>query len=235
MKKALVFIHGYLGDAMQFKAIENSLGECGADIIYHTVDGHGGSMDKFLKSNADTWSQGLSEHLEELRREYDEIFLVGHSMGGLLATLTAIDNPDNIFGITAIAYPIKIFVTRDWLSIYYRAAFPPKQGEDLRVTAARSMSGVKIRNPRELLRAVPKSRENAKLAKQARKRIGDLSVPLTVINFANDETVSKKAAQFVRDNLPSANVVVLEKSYHFLFDKNEVEKMAQYIREMISR
>ena len=94
------------------------------------------------------------------------------------------------------------------------------------------MCGVKITRPGDNVRVLPRSAQFFSVAGQGRKQLSKLSVPLTVINFKNDEIVSKRAKSFVEKSLPSAKTLLLQGSYHFLFTKDETSLMVNEIKEM---
>lgn len=232
-KKAILFIHGYMGSHNQFNGIKERLEGCGADFITHVLEGHGSTFDDFLHTDAETWQKGVDEHVGMLRQEYDEILLVGHSMGGLLATCTATRNHRKITGIVAIGYPISIRLSVDWFKNGYLASLPYHEGENPRVTAARDLAGVPVYGAVDTVRAYPKSAEFMKAMLKARKELPKLKVPLTIINFQRDEIVSSASIDFVRKNYPDAKYYLSKKSYHFWFDEKDADRMASIIRSAL--
>ena len=77
----LVFTHGIQGSPMQFNKIINSLkGEYSIENLL--LPGHGNSVKEFVNSSLDEWQKCLDNRIELLEKEYKNIILVGHSMGG---------------------------------------------------------------------------------------------------------------------------------------------------------
>lgn len=195
------------------------------------LKGHGGSLADFRASGCEQWQESAEEHLKALEKDYDRILLVGHSMGGLLAVRAAIARPEKVVGVVAIGFPIKISIGPRWIGMNMAAARPPAPDEDPRITSAREMSGVPIRNVKEYFSTLPQNRSFLKVTRLTRKEISRLNAPLTVVNFNKDEIVAPSVPAFVRKKLPGAQIHVLPGSYHFLFQPDELETMAQIIRE----
>ena len=206
----------------------------GADMFYHILPGHETSLADFRKTGARDWQASVYGRLAQLRRKYDRIVLVGHSMGGILAVCAAVKNPDKIAGITAISFPIKISLKREWIALCLGATKPYSKGEDPRVTAARKMAGVKIESVREYFSTLPQNLEFLKTTKAAQKKLHWLQVPLTVINSVNDEIVSHSAAEFIHSQVPDARVILQQKSSHYLFDADEETLIVETIARMVN-
>lgn len=232
-KKAIMFIHGYMGSYNQFNDIRKQLENCGADLIFHILEGHESTFDEFLQTDADTWQSGVEVHIDRIRNDYDEIILVGHSMGGLLATTAAVHNPDKIKAIVAIGYPISIHFTGAWFKNGYLATLPYQNGEDPRVTASRKFSGVPVKGKYETIRAYPRGIQFMKTMFRARADLDKLTVPLSVINFKKDEIVARAAAGFVHKKCPTAKFYISKESYHFYFTNEDIKKMVFIIREVV--
>lgn len=229
-RTAVVFIHGFMGRAKQFDSIKERLSGCGAELFFPVLAGHEASLEEFLQTNGDAWQKSISNLVDELRKDYDRIILVGHSMGGNIAIREAVRNPEKISRVIAIGFPIKVSVGPQWLKLNMLASRPYREGEDARVTVARAMGGVKIESVGDYLRTLPNNIEFLKLTKNARKMLPQLSAPLTVLNFKKDEIVSKGVRELVMKTLPDTEFYLLENSYHFLFTPEETDLMASVIR-----
>ncbi len=231
-KTAIILIHGYMGRPGQFDGIKKELGDFEGDIYSLTLPGHEKDASEFIKTDRMQWQQYAEDFIDKLRGEYERLILAGHSMGGLIAVQAAINKAEKISGVIAIGFPIKVTVSRAWVKNSILASRPSRENESELVKAARSMSGVKITRPADFVKTLPRSLQFLRLAGQSRRQLSKLSVPLTVINFKNDEIVSKKAKSFVEKTLPSAKILMLQGSYHFLFTKDEISLMANEIKAM---
>ncbi|NLW65801.1 MAG: alpha/beta fold hydrolase [Clostridiales bacterium] len=234
-KTAILFVHGFMGCKRQFLSLQNALEDCGADMILHVLPGHDSTLEEFRTTDAGIWQQSVNDAVHNLAKEYDRILLVGHSMGGLLAIRAAIAEPDKVCGVAAIGFPIKIRLRHQWLALNIDASHPAKEGEDPRITAARTMSGVKIESAGQYFSTFPQNMQFLKMTRLARREIHLLKAPLTVLNFEKDEIVAPSVPDFVHSQLPDARVIMMPNSFHFLFTDDELQLMASEIRGMLQQ
>ncbi len=232
--KVIVFIHGFMGRSRQFEEIVSSLEGCGADLKLCVLDGHEKkTFQEFRQSSAKTWQSGADKFIDKLRADYDEILLVGHSMGGLIAVQSAIACPEKIKGIVAIGFPVKVRLTPAWFKNNILASKPPREGESEYVAAARKLGGVHMDKPSDYFRTMPNNMQFMSMRARTGKGLYKLSVPLSVINMEKDEIVAPGTQKFVAKKLPNADFMLLKESGHFLFRENEVTIMANEIRRML--
>lgn len=232
-RKAVVFVHGFMGSPKQFISLKGRLVDCGADIFCPVLAGHEASFEDFRHSGGEAWQKSLSDAVDELRSKYDRIILIGHSMGGLLAVREAIRDPEKIDRVIAIGFPITVTVRPSWLQMNMKAAKPAVQGEDPRITAARSMAGVKIEGAGQYFRTLPNNMQFLHVASDTRKQLPRLKTPLTVINFKRDEIVGGNAKKLVMKILPNTKFYLLDNSYHFYFTPEETDLMISIIKEAV--
>lgn len=234
-KTAVLFIHGFLCSARFFDQIRAELSDVGADLVSFSLAGHDASYEDFRHSNWRDWQESANVKLRELSDTYDRVLLVGHSMGGLIAARAAVAIPEKVIGVVGIGFPIKVSPGPRWIKLNLAASGPKVPGEDPRVTAARKFAAVPIRSAGEYFRTLPQNIGFLKTAGAARREISRLRAPITVINFEKDEIVASSVPRFVKDRLPAAEIVMLPKSYHFLFSEDERERMVGIIRGYIEQ
>lgn len=233
-KTAILFIHGFMSSREFFESIEKDLEGCGADMYRPSLAGHDGSLEDFCRSDWRRWQNSANGVLRRLAESYDRILIVGHSMGGLIAQRAAIAEPKNVIGVIGIGFPIKISLGPRWIKLNVAASRPKTPGEDPRITAAREMAGVPITTVGQYLQTFPQNMSFLMAAAQSRRELSQLKAPLTVINFEKDEIVAPSVPDFVKSRLPDAEIVMLPNSYHFLFEKDEQDRMVDIIKRYIN-
>lgn len=91
--RAVLCIHGYAGYPGELALPARRLYEAGFDVVVPRLPGHGTSGADFMRSRKDDWVGAAEKALVELGGQYQEVSLVGHSMGGAIAVLLASRHP----------------------------------------------------------------------------------------------------------------------------------------------
>ena len=88
-RKAVVIIHGFTGNLYDNEYLMNYLeyDSC-FDVYAKTLPGH--NKDRFSDASVDEWKKSVDEEIRALiKNGYRKIYVVGHSMGGILASYVA--------------------------------------------------------------------------------------------------------------------------------------------------
>ena len=106
----VVFIHGFMGSPRHFDKLAAAAHKQGLSIAALLLPAHGGTAKDFGSGSHELWQDYIDSEVGRFAREYTNIWLVGHSMGGLLAINAAVKHNDRIYGLFLIATPMKIGV-----------------------------------------------------------------------------------------------------------------------------
>ncbi len=87
--KAVLLVHGFSGYPGELIRPGLDLYEAGFDCFAPRLPGHGTSGDDFLASKAEDWIGTIYDAYTNLSKRYSNVYLVGHSMGGAIATIIA--------------------------------------------------------------------------------------------------------------------------------------------------
>ena len=88
LKKAVLIIHGFAGGTYDEEYLANYLELKGFDVYTFTLPGHDRML--FNKITKEDWIESARIHLEMLiNNKYKQIYVIGHSMGGILASYLA--------------------------------------------------------------------------------------------------------------------------------------------------
>jgi carboxylesterase len=96
--KAALLIHGYAGYPGELIRPGVDLFDAGWDVHCPRLSGHGTSGRDFSKSKAKDWIGCTRNAYMDLAQRYDEVAVVGHSMGGALAVIVA-----SLFSVDTLA------------------------------------------------------------------------------------------------------------------------------------
>ncbi|MDT4762386.1 alpha/beta fold hydrolase [Sphaerochaeta sp. PS] len=86
---AVLLVHGFSGYPGELIRPGTDLYEAGFDVYTPRLPGHGTSGRDFLASKAEDWIGTIYDAYGSLAKSYKRVYLVGHSMGGAIATIIA--------------------------------------------------------------------------------------------------------------------------------------------------
>lgn len=216
----VLFIHGISGSPNQFSFIAESFK--GRFSVYNILlDGHGSDVLSFGKSSMAKWISQVLSAVQSLERKYENIILVGHSMGCLLAAEAFLSYPDKIKKMIWLAVPLKIFIRPKAVLNSYKIKFGCVQPDDAVGNAGIACNSIgKHRSVFEYLTWVPRYLELLAEAHKIRKYIAQITVPTTVFLSQNDELVSIQSRRYLKGN-PFMEAIELSDSGHFYYTQEE--------------
>ncbi|HHU88800.1 MAG: alpha/beta hydrolase [Sphaerochaetaceae bacterium] len=88
-KRAIVALHGYTGYPGELALPAQELYKVGYDVFVPRYPGHGTSSEDFLNSRRADWVGEGEKTLIKALENYEEVSLIGHSMGGAIALILA--------------------------------------------------------------------------------------------------------------------------------------------------
>lgn len=80
-----LLIHGYLGTPAEVEPLKSPLEAMGLGVHLATLPGHNSSVDEFRQTGFADWQGYVEAEYDRLSAEYDDIIVVGFSLGGALA------------------------------------------------------------------------------------------------------------------------------------------------------
>jgi Esterase/lipase len=228
-KGLVIFIHGFMGSSHQFAGFFNPLYAQRYSIAALLLPGHGKTISTFSTGTADSWRDYVFAEVERYARQYDNIWLAGHSMGGLLAIQAAVKYPERIRGLFLIACPfrMKIFSFQmlrvRFQQIFFQAEHPLKkayhEGSSIPITFGL------------LWRSIKPTIEFKRLAASTRKLLPKITLPISAVYCKKDEVVSLRSAKVFRELPAQAHFsqVTLVHSYHAYFPEKDWQNIEQVL------
>ena len=98
-RATVVLLHGFGGEAIQWKPLMRRLAVTGARIVAFDLPGHAASLNYPDAGSAKVAAQAVVAELADL----GPVHLVGHSKGGAVAGLVALFAPDKVASLTFLA------------------------------------------------------------------------------------------------------------------------------------
>ncbi len=87
--RAMLMVHGFIGSPNNFNDLPEQVAEAGWHVRVMLLPGHGTSPVEFETTTAAQLERAVENELTALQERFATVVLLGHSMGGALATLVA--------------------------------------------------------------------------------------------------------------------------------------------------
>lgn len=221
---AVLFVHGILSTPRFWDAfVAATPGNVSVRSLL--LPGHGGSVLDFGRVPRGTWRRHVREALDALRATHERVFIVGHSLGTMLAIREAVGNAEKIAGLFLIALPLRIRVkpgamlhnmlkgvglaeSPETLAQYYGTA------QDWRVW--------------RYITWIPRYLELFAECAAARKSLSALRVPTRAFMAAQDELVSPRSCRLLTGHEAVRMTMLPGSSHHEFGDLDRATLLAEY-------
>ncbi len=107
-KPACLLIHGFTGTPKEMRWMGEFLNQHGYTCLGIRLAGHATDPEDMIRSNWTDWTASVEDGYHILRGVTNNIFLVGLSMGGILALLMSTRLAPRVRGVVAISTPYKL-------------------------------------------------------------------------------------------------------------------------------
>jgi esterase/lipase len=229
IRKAVLIIHGFAGGVYDSEPLQYHLTpNFELDVYTFTLPGH----DRNLATNISykDWIRSAEEHVEILiKKGYKSIYVIGHSMGGVLATHIS-SKYKEIKKLVLVAPAFKYL--DDDEKLYDKIDTLVKNGPNI----------VKTYKAKELLSrilkvSIPMVIEFTKLVELSKNEPLGIKIPTLIIQGMSDIIVPFTSSQFVYDSIKSKRwIIYLKDVNHDVFNStkkdiinNEIEKFLTYL------
>lgn len=209
----VLLIHGFTGLPAGMFLLGEVLNRAGFNVLCPRLAGHGTSEQDLMRTTKDDWYNSVLDGFFILRGVCDEIFVVGHSMGGLLTLKLSTDY--TLAKIVTLAAPIFI-----------------DDGLGLRNLPPRELCGnACIFTPRKKLDDVPPAVNNVydktplisvhelvDLIADVKNLLPTVKAPILIMHGEEDHTAQPRSARFIMDNVGSKSkqIITVPNSGHLL-------------------
>ncbi len=231
--KAVLILHGYNGYPHDMYELAERLHSEGYAVAVPRLPGHGTDAEDFLSSGRRLWYRHMRDEYLNLQSRYDEVSVVGLSMGGVIAILLAAEfRPAKIVLLApAVAVRKAIFYFTPILKfilpkIKRKKDGPAEYDEDRKVLQREYWSHYYSKTLAELNR----------LSSAAKKRLGMVECPVYIMVSEADRTVPPSAMDIISAGVSGrVTCVTLKKSPHVFFDGPEkdfvLDKVSDWLQE----
>ena len=191
MKKAVLIIHGFAGGCYDEESIATYLELKGYHVFQFTLPGHDKKM--FQHVTREEWKKSCDEHIELLiRNGYKRIYLIGHSMGGVLACYLASKHKE--VKKLVLAAPAFKYMTfgGDEFKLFHALRNTPKLFKDY---------GKEVLLPRALLFPISVVKEFMILVDESQDLPSKIKCPVLLFHGTNDDVVPNTSSEYVYNSV----------------------------------
>lgn len=227
----VLLIHGFTGLPAELFLLGQFLNREGFTVLCMRLAGHATDENNLMRTTREDWFNSVLDGFYILRGACDEIFVVGHSMGGLLTLKLA--SEQSVSKIVTLAAPIFI---DDGMGL---KNLPPREfcGNACVVQPRRKLNDVP-QAANDVYKKTPlvSVHELLDLIAEVKNILPKVTAPILIMHGEDDHTAQPRSARFIMDNVGSERkfITTVANSGHLLpLDENRefvFEEILSFIR-----
>lgn len=229
-KIGCLLVHGFTGSPSEMLLMGEFLADMGYTVLGVRLEGHGTSPEDMACTDHQQWYQSVVVGFEKIRRDCEQVFVVGLSMGGILALYLASEY--TVDGVVALSTPI--FINNNKLSLLplYRLfrSYEHRPRKRFPVDPKYNISYEKV--PLRCLTSL------LHLISMTKVRLCTIKNPVLIVQSKVEHTVKPESAEYVYKHLTGTEdkeLLWLRGSGHVVTLDKERDMVFEVTAEFISR
>lgn len=193
----VLLIHGFTGVPAELYPLGKTLQDAGYTVLAPRLTGHGGNAKMLENTTAENWMDAVRDGFAILKGAAKQIYVAGHSMGGILALILA--SEEEVSGIVTLAAPITVAKERG-ISL-----LPPREisrGMYIPKAQRKITDAPKIVNRKQEMPLLS-VHEMLDVIETAKKRMKKITAPTLIIHSKQDRTADPESAGYIIEHINS--------------------------------
>ena len=231
-RAAALCLHGLTGTPYEVRRLAEAISAVGIRAVGPALPGHNETPERLAATSHTDWLEAARAKFHRLRENCDSVFIVGMSMGGLVALALAEEEP--VDALVVIGTPLALPYPCAWLIPlvkYFRPMPRKSRGSDIRDPAARA------RHPSYPVMPMNSVHELQRLQRRVRPQLARITAPILVAHGVHDRTANPLDAVEIRDSVSSEirEYLLLAASGHVVPVDFDGPALAQAVAEFLVR
>ncbi|MHA2055038.1 MAG: alpha/beta hydrolase [Candidatus Hodarchaeales archaeon] len=231
-KRGVLFIHGFAANPAIFKEYAKIFFKEGYITYGARIEGHGTSPAHFASTNCVDWYMSIRKKYFEIQKEVEDVLIIAHSMGTLLAIILASLYP--IHSLVLLSSPVKVRpkpLYRVHFLLRFASKFVKYWPHPSSYLKRLESSGIRIyhKNPLEAVAGL------FDVMEVARDRLEYIKCPVLAMLGDKDEHVELSTLEYLKEKLGDKLVEtwVAPDASHVITETSEIEIFKQKIRNFV--
>jgi len=234
-------LHGFMASPAEVRWLGKHLADLGCTVYGPRLPGHATDYHDMTRHRWQDWYTAVEDALGILRSQCERVFVVGHSMGGMLGLLLAANA--QVDGLAALATPIT-FANRSMAAAHWAKWIRPYTDQTDRSTLVELINAEQTRRGEHVVGRVRHNlwstaavSEIFALAGVVRECLPAVKVPLLAIYSEADQTVPLSNRDLLLSQVKSSVIEqhTLKHSDHILPQDSERETVFQLVADFITQ
>lgn len=213
--------HGFTGSPKSMRPFGEHLAAEGFGVAVPRLPGHGTRWQELNTTRWQDWYAVLDNELERLRKEHDQVFLAGLSMGGCLVLRLAEQHGADISGLILVNPSVRTDDKRSVLLPVLQRVVPSFPGISNDIKKPGIDEGAYDRMPLKALYSL------SQLWKVTREDLAKVTQPVLLFRSTVDHVVEPSSSRTILASISSRDVTetLLEDSYHVATLDNDAARI----------
>ncbi len=223
---ACLLIHGFAGSPAEIRPLGEYLAANGITVRAPLLPGHGTDPEDLRHTRWPQWVRAAEAEWAELKGRYEQVHVVGFSMGGLIALYLGAHR--EVASVTTLAAPARLADWRQVLVPLARYVLPYYPARISNPEIARQLDSYD-RFPLAAVHSL------LRLARRVRKDLPRVQAPILALQGDRDRWVAPDSARYILERVssPVRKLIMLPGRHHMITLENGREQVFHAVQQWV--